>query len=268
MEKNEVIETLKRVKETSTKRNFKQSVDLIINLKGLALNKQENQLDLFVPLHYSSGKKISICALIGPELESQAKDTFDEFILADDFVKYKDKKEIKKLARKHDFFVAQATIMPKVAATFGRVFGPVGKMPNPKIGCVVPPNANLKPLYRGLQKTQRLMTKNNPIIQCSVGKEDSNEEEVIDNVLTIYSSVLHALPNEKHNIKNVYLKLTMSKAVKVGAKKEEKEEKSKKKSKEGKPKEKETKKTEVKKEKKQKEESKESKKGSNNKNQK
>lgn len=269
MDKNEVIETLKRVKETSPKRNFKQSIDLIINLKGLVLKKQENQLDLFVPLHYSSGKKISICALIGPELESQAKDTFDEFILADDFVKYKDKKEIKKLARKHDFFVAQATIMPKVAATFGRVFGPVGKMPNPKIGCVVPPNANLKPLYGGLQKTQRLMTKNNPIIQCSVGKEDSNEEEVIDNVLTIYSSVLHALPNEKHNIKNVYLKLTMSKAVKVGAKKEEKEGKSKKKAKGEKPKEVSgEKKTEEKKEKKQKEESKESKKGSNNKNQK
>ena len=211
MEKNEVIEALKRIKEISNKRNFNQSIDLIINLKGLDLKKQEQQLDLFSTLHFDRGKKVSVCGLMGPELQTQAKELFDEVILADDFVKFKDKKEIKKLANKHDFFVAQATIMPKVAATFGRVLGPRGKMPNPKIGCVVAPNANLKPLHDKLQKTIRLMTKSNPIIQCSVGKEDTNENEVADNILTIYSSVLHALPNEKQNVKNVYLKLTMGK---------------------------------------------------------
>ena len=225
MEKNEVIQALKRAKETSQKRNFKQSIDLIINLRGLDLKKQENQLDLFVSLHYGRGKQVSVCGLIGPELEKQAKEILNEFILSDDFVKYKDKKEIKKLANKHDFFVAQATIMPKVASTFGRVLGPRGKMPNPKIGCVVPPNANLKPLNEKLQKTMRIMSKNNPIIQCSVGKEDTNEEEVIDNILAIYSSVLSSLPGENQNIKNVYLKLTMGKAVKIGEKEEVKEDK-------------------------------------------
>src|SRR3989338_3546303 len=118
MEKNQVTEALKRAKEVSSKRNFNQSVDLIINLKGLDLKKQEQQLDIFANLHYSRGKKISVCALIGAELQEQAK-ACDEFILVDDFAKFSKKSEIKKLANKHDFFVAQATIMPKVAATFG-----------------------------------------------------------------------------------------------------------------------------------------------------
>jgi len=48
-----------------------------------------------------------------------------------------------------------------------------------------------------------------------VGKEDQKEEEVIDNILTVYQAVLKQVPNEMQNIKSVLLKLTMSKAVKV-----------------------------------------------------
>lgn len=224
MEKKEILETLKLVKENSKKRNFKQSYDLIINLKDIDLKNPQHQVNLFVPLHYSRGKNVKVCALVGPELLSQAKSVCDDVIDVDNFKKYANKKEAKKLANNFDFFIAQATIMPKVATIFGKVFGPRGKMPNPKAGCVVPPNANLKPLYEKLQKTIKINTKNDPIIQCSVGKEGMKEEEIADNILTIYNSLIHALPNEEQNIKSVYLKLTMDKAFKVGkiVKKEEK----------------------------------------------
>src|SRR3990172_6920050 len=124
-----------------------------------------------MPLPYNRGKKISVCALVGPELAEEAKKVCDGAILSDDFGKYPDKKEIKKLASKYDFFIAQANVMPKVATSFGRVFGPKGKMPNPKAGCIVPPNANLKTLYDKLQKTVRLYAKERPMIQIPVGNE-------------------------------------------------------------------------------------------------
>ena len=38
------------------------------------------------------------------------------------FDKYKEKKDMKKLAVTYDYFIAQATIMPKIATTFGKVF--------------------------------------------------------------------------------------------------------------------------------------------------
>lgn len=225
MDKEQLTEALKKAKDISNKKNFRQSVDLIINLKGIDLKKTEQQVNLFVPITNIGNKKVKVCALVGPELLSQAKDICDGAISVDDFVTYSDKKKIKKLANEFDFFIAQATIMPKVAAAFGRVFGPKGKMPSPKAGCVVPPNANLKPLYDRLQKTLKIVTKNDPIIQCSVGKEDMKDEELIDNILTIYNAVIRALPNELHNIKSIFLKLTMGKPVKIGEETTEEKEK-------------------------------------------
>ncbi len=218
MDKEQIQAAIAKAKDISEKRNFKQSFDLIINLKGLDLKKPEHQVDTFVTLPHARGKKVKVCALVGAELETQAKGIFDSVILSDNFDKYKDKRDVKKIANSFDFFVAQANIMPKVATVFGRVFGPRGKMPNPKSGAVVPPNANLKPLYEKLQRTVKASAKTAPLIQCPIGTEDMNVNDVAENALTIYNSLLQLLPNERHNIKDVYVKLTMGKPVKVGEK--------------------------------------------------
>ncbi|MBI2557794.1 50S ribosomal protein L1 [Candidatus Woesearchaeota archaeon] len=218
MDKEQIQSALAKAKDNSKQRKFKQTYDLIINLKGLDPKKQEHQIDLFVALPHSRGRKVKVCALVGAELEEQAKNVCDSVIMSDGFDRHKDKKDVKKIANSYDFFIAQANIMPKVATAFGRVFGPRGKMPNPKSGCVVPPNANLRPLYEKLQRTIRANVKSAPLIQCAIGSEDMNSDEIAENALTVYSSLLQALPNEKHNIKDIYVKLTMGKPVKVGEK--------------------------------------------------
>src|SRR3989338_7693710 len=128
----------------------------------------------------------------------------------------KDKKSLKKIAGQFDFFIAQANIMPKVASAFGRVLGPKGKMTNPKAGCVVPPKANLKPLRQKLINTVKISAKITPLIQCLIGKEDTPNEDIADNIITIYDQLVHSLPNEEHNIQSIFVKLTMGKSIKVG----------------------------------------------------
>ena len=124
-------------------------------------------------------------------------------------------KELKKLADSYDFFIAQANLMVQVAGAFGRILGPKGKMPNPKAGCVVLPKTNLKPIVDKLKKTIKLVSRNTLMVQCSIGKEGMDENKIVENAVTIYNQVLHAMPQEKNNIKEVMLKLTMSKPVKV-----------------------------------------------------
>ncbi|MBI4144311.1 50S ribosomal protein L1 [Candidatus Woesearchaeota archaeon] len=202
-------------KANAVKRKFKQSGEIIINLKDIDLKKPEQQLDVFVNLPHSTGNPVKICAFVGPELLAQAKTSCDTVVAYDDFKRFGDKKMVKKLAREHKHFIAQATIMPDVARFFGRVLGPKNKMPNPKAGCVVPPNAALKPLVEKLRNTVRVVAKTQLSAKALIGKEDSDDDKVADNLLAVYQQIVSKLPGEKSNVKNVLIKLTMSKPMKV-----------------------------------------------------
>ncbi len=217
MDKTKVLEAIKKIKESSKKRNFNQSYDLIINLKNLDMKKPDNHVDFFLSLPHGFGKKIRVCAFIGPELKDEATNNCDKIILVDDFPKFaSDKKLIKKLAEENDYFIAQANIMAKVATTFGKVLGVRQKMPNPKAGCIVPPKASLKPLVEKLQSLLRVSAKKHLIIHLRIGSEKMEDNHIVDNIMYIYNALIHNLPSERNNIKNLFLKLTMSKSVNLG----------------------------------------------------
>lgn len=214
MKKEAIFLSLKELREKSKKRKFPQSLDLIINLKQFDIKKTENKIDVFLVLPHSIGKKLKICGLVDKELVTQAKEVFDKVITRDQFPILK-KQELKRIAEDHDFFVAQSTLMVEIAKYFGKIFGPRGKMPNPKSGCVIAPTANLKSLYERLQKTIRLSTKNELSVKCMIGKETLPDEEIAENILLVYENIIKLLPNEKGNIGKILLKLTMSNAIEV-----------------------------------------------------
>ncbi len=231
MDKQSFQAALKAAKDSSKKRNFTQSVDLIINLKNLNLKKENENLSFYCMLPYERGKSVKVAALVGPELSVKAKKVCDYTIINDDF-KSLEKKAIKKLADQYDYFIAQANIMSQVAGTFGKILGPRGKMPSPKAGAVVPPVIDLQPVVEKLKRTVKLETKNELTVKTSVGTEVMDEDQVVENALVVYNAVMSHLPQEKNNLKSVVLKLTMGKPVMIGEKgtpevKDENEEKKK-----------------------------------------
>ncbi|MCF7866866.1 50S ribosomal protein L1 [Candidatus Woesearchaeota archaeon] len=215
MDKETTQKIISELRENSKKRKFSQSFDLIVTLKDLNLKNPEEQVEFYTELPHALGKKVKVAALVGPELKERAEGIVDTIIAQDDFAEFKDKKLAKKLAKDHDFFIAQAEIMPKVAAAFGRVLGPRNKMPNPKLGSILPAKGSVEPLYKKLQKTVRISGKKAPMLQVKVGTEDMKDEDIIENITTAYNQIEHHLPKEKGNVKYVLLKLTMSKPIKI-----------------------------------------------------
>jgi len=213
MKKESLLKAIDELRKSDHKKKFAQSFDLIINLKDLNLKNSEEQLDFFVTLKHATSN-LKIAALVGPELSDSAK-VCDLVIKQTEFENYKDKKVAKKLANEYDFFIAQADIMPKVAQSFGRVLGTRGKMPNPKLGSILPAKAQVEPVYNKLKSTIRISAKKTPVVQVKIGTETMKNEFILENALLIYNQVMHHLPKEKSNIKNAMLKLTMSKPIKV-----------------------------------------------------
>jgi len=216
MDKKSALENIKALRKDIKKCKFVQGVDLIINLQDLDFKKPEHQIDFYVNLPHGNGKKKRIGAFVDVDMFDEAKGCCDTVIPLHQFDEYgKDKKKTKKLAKNTDFFIAQSTIMNKIAANFGRILGPRNKMPNPKAGCVVLPKTALKPLYDKLQNTIRILARNKPTVQILIGREDMNDEKLADNLYLVYDQLIHHLPKERNNIKKIYIKTTMGKPVKV-----------------------------------------------------
>ena len=205
----EIEEQLKRSLEELRKgkqRKFDETVDLIVNLQKF--DPKKNQINLFVQVPYKIKKK-----KIAGFLEVKHKDV--EQISKNDFKKYSDKKEIKKLVKKFDFFISQASLMPSVATTFGRVLGPAGKMPSPQLGVLMNPDEkSIKELIEKINQSVRIRVKE-ASVKIPIGKQSMKDEEVIENITTIYNALLKVLPKENENVKNVKIKFTMTKPMKI-----------------------------------------------------
>jgi len=187
-------------------RKFDQSVDLIINLQKF--DTKRNAVNLFITVPHKIREK-----RIAGFLESKNKNI--ETITKDEFKQYSDKNKLKKLVKKFDFFVAQASLMPKVATTFGRILGPVGKMPSPQLGIIINTDDKIiEELKEKINNSVKIKTKE-ASIKLSIGKQSMKNEELIENILTIYNALLKAMPKEKENIKNIELKFTMTKPQKI-----------------------------------------------------
>lgn len=188
------------------KRKFEQSVDLIINLKGVDVKKDNISVIVSIP---NIVKEKKVCAFL------TNKNSLVTTVTQPEFARFKDKKELKNLVKDFDFFIASAKLMPSVATTFGKVLGPVGKMPSPQLGVLMQEDdASIKNLLNKISNSIKLRVKESSI-KVIVGKEKMSDEQIAANIDAVYQGIVQALPTKKENVKSVMLKLTMSKPLRV-----------------------------------------------------
>jgi len=187
------------------KRKFTQTVDLVMNLKNFDVRKEA--LNTFIEVPHGSEKKLAAFFT----KRSKLIDTITE----EDFVKYKEMKDIKKLAKKYDAFIAVAPMMGKIATKFGRVFGPMNRMPSPQAGIIPKEDDEMvKMMITKMNKSLRVKNKE-MAIKLPVGKEDMSDDEIAENIEAAIKSLKKKLPRRNDNVKEVLIKFTMTRPIKI-----------------------------------------------------
>ena len=207
-----IEEAVKKVLEESKPRNFTQSIDVVITINDLDVNKPENRLDEEVLLPNGRGKDVKIAFIAEGELAYQAEKAGADFVIDKEQLEAygKNRAEAKKVANSYDFFVAQSDLMPTVGRFLGPVLGPRKKMPKP-----IPASANPEVILGRLRSTVKIRVKDQPIIQSIVGSEDMTEAQIAENVDAILDVLDRNLEKGQKQIKAMYIKTTMGPVTRV-----------------------------------------------------
>lgn len=186
------------VKGISTTK-FDASVDISVRL-GVDPRKANQMVRGTVALPHGTGKDVRVLVLCTPDKEAEAKASGADHVGLDDYIE-----KIKGGWTDIDVIITMPSVMGKVGA-LGRVLGPRGLMPNPKVGTVT---TNVEAAVQDAKSGQvRYRTDKNGIIHCTVGKLDFNVDDLIENVAALLLDLKKAKPASS---KGVYIKkITLS----------------------------------------------------------
>jgi len=198
--------------EKAPKRRFEESVELQLVLRDINLKDPANRMNKTLVLPHSPHKNpIKICFIAEGDLALKAKENNVDLIL--DKAKLQElagnKRELKKIAKKYDFFFARADMMPLVGRIMGPILGPRGKMPQP-----LPPTADPKPNIELAKRSIRIRVKNQPIINCKVGHVKQDVKEIVENIMAVVREVENFY-KKPGVIRDAYVKTTMGPSVKI-----------------------------------------------------
>ncbi|MFO8077744.1 MAG: 50S ribosomal protein L1 [Thermoplasmatota archaeon] len=208
-----IVEAVEKIKQASQedKKNFKQTIDLVINLKNIDLTVPKNRIDEEIILPKGRGTEAKIGLFASGELALNAKKIVDILIKPEEIDDLSDdKKQAKNIADNHDFFLAEAPLMPTIGKTLGTVLGPRGKMPKP-----VPPGGDISDTVKNLRNTVKIRSKTNTTFHTIVGGEEMSSEDIAANVQAILKRLEGSLERGQLNIRSIHIKTTMGPSEKI-----------------------------------------------------
>lgn len=201
---DDAISLIKDMKFTK----FDESVDIALNMSVDPRHADQN-IRITTSLPSGTGSEVSILVLARGPKEKEAKEAGADFVGNDDFIE-----KLKNGWSEIDKIVATPDMMP-LLGKLGKVLGPKGLMPNPKSGTVT---MDVKKAVNELKSGRvELRVEKNGIIHSSFGKISFEKDDLIDNVRTIYESLLKARPASAKGqfVKKITLSSTMGPGVKV-----------------------------------------------------
>mgnify|MGYP001396977316 CR=1 FL=1 len=203
-----IIDTIK----SNANAKFIESVDLSFKINLKKVKSADASLRTAIELPNGSGKKIKVAVLCDENKLVEAKKSGADIVGSDDLVQKISSGEIN-----FDKLICTPSMMPKIAK-LGKILGPKGLMPNPKLGTVTD-NLN-KTIDIIKNKSVEVRNDKDGNLAMSIGRKTFDEKKISENLKTVFQSLKKEKPTlfNSVNIKKVFLSSTMGPSFKLNFK--------------------------------------------------
>ncbi len=210
MDKKKLLDAISRALEDKGKRKFVQSVEFVMNFRGVDFTKPDQRLNLDIPLPHGKGGKEPQVVVIGDDnfcAEAKKAGADGTILPAELPALGADLARLKALAAK-SVFLAQPNQMGNVAKSLGQYLGPRGKVPKPMVG-------DMKGNIERTKRSIRIASKGKylPVAHALVGSESMDPHNIAENIEAVFEAVTKKVGQP--NVKDAYVKLTMGKPVRL-----------------------------------------------------
>ena len=187
---------------------FDESVEVHVRT-GLNVRHADEQLRGTIALPHGLGKNVKIAVFAQGDKAREAEEAGADVVGADDLAK-----RIEEGFDDFDVAIATPDLMP-VVGRLGRILGPSGKMPNPKVGTVT---ADIAPAVRAAKGgAVEFRAEKAGLIHAGVGKASFTEQALVENIRAFADAVMKSKPSGSKGtfLKRVAVTSTMGPGVKI-----------------------------------------------------
>lgn len=192
------------------KAKFDESVDLAISL-GVNPRKAEENVRGTASLPHGTGKTLRVLAFAKGDKAKDAQDAGADFVGAEDIVA-----KIEKGWMDFDAVVATPDVMALVGRV-GKLLGPRGLMPNPKVGTVT---FEIGKAIEAIKSGRvEFRVEKAGIVHVGVARASFEKDKIAENIKSVIEAVVKAKPQTSKGIylKSMYLTTTMGPSIKLDA---------------------------------------------------
>lgn len=196
--------------ENNPKRNFIQSVELIVTFKDVDMKKGELKLREIVVLPKPPEKVKKVLVVPSFQQLEYAKKAEPNVILTKEELQklQGNKRAVKKLASQNDWFLISPESMALAGRILGPALGPRGKFPVP-----LPNTPDITEYILRFKRSTIVKTKDQPQTQVFIGTENQQISDLTENALAVLNTIESKVNLSK--IRNINVKTTMGKVIKV-----------------------------------------------------
>jgi large subunit ribosomal protein L1 len=187
---------------------FPESVEVHIRT-GLNVRHADEQLRGTIALPNGLGKDVTVAVFAQGDKAREAEEAGADVVGADDLAQ-----RVQDGFTDFDVAIATPDLMP-VVGRLGRILGPQGKMPNPRVGTVTMDVA--KAVEEAKAGKVEYRTDRTAIVHLVIGKKDFDERRLLENYAAVIDEIIRAKPSAAKGryIRSITLASTMGPGVKV-----------------------------------------------------